>query len=212
MQGAFSIDSLNGLILLTEMKMDGIYDTLDSWALASPADPRELYGPGSRSCTDHAWLGNQAFRITGIDPSGRRVKLVRFDPGMTREEEAAARDQMAVDRQVAHSGKSVAFLHDYKLANKERVSRNQALLIDFETTWCGPCKQMDQWVYSADPVVEKSVNLVAVKVDGDENRDLVKQYKVTAYPTIILVGTDGVEIRRVVGYQSVSQMIAFLTL
>jgi thiol:disulfide interchange protein DsbD len=140
------------------------------------------------------------------------VKLVRFDPGMTREEEAAARDQMAVDRQVAHSGKSVAFLHDYKLANKERVSRNQALLIDFETTWCGPCKQMDQWVYSADPVVEKSVNLVAVKVDGDENRDLVKQYKVTAYPTIILVGTDGVEIRRVVGYQSVSQMIAFLTL
>ncbi len=71
---------------------------------------------------------------------------------------------------------------------------------------------MDAYVYNADVVVEKTANLVAVKVDGDERRDLVKEFKVNAYPTIILVGKDGKELRRLVGYQSVSQMVVFLSL
>jgi thiol-disulfide isomerase/thioredoxin len=212
MQGSFETDSSGGLILLTEMQMDGIYDSLDNWTLALKTNPKELYGVGSRSCTDHAWLGNSTYRITEIDPSGRRVKLVGFNAGVTREEELAARDLMAVDRRAAHSGKRVDFFKDYKIAVKLAESKKLPLLIDFETTWCGPCKQMDQWVYNADLVVEKSLKLLAVKVDGDDNRDLTRQFKVAAYPTIILLGTDGKEMRRLVGYQSVSQMVAFLSL
>jgi thiol:disulfide interchange protein DsbD len=212
MQGSFETDSLQGLILLTEMQMDGVYDSLDSWALALKTSPKDLYGTNSKACTDHAWLGDRAFKIAEIDPSGRRVKLVSFNPGMSQEDEAVSRDMMAVDRQAAHSGKSVNFSHDYKAALKEAKSQSKPMLIDFETTWCGPCKQMDQWVYNADLVVAKSVSLVSVKVDGDDNRDLVKQFKVNAYPTIILVGSDGKELRRLVGYQSVNQMVAFLSL
>lgn len=211
MQGAFDADSLKGLILLTEMQMDGRYDTLDSWMLALPGKQKELYGANSRSCNDHAWLGNKALCIKEMDPSGRKVTLILYNPGMTREEEEKSRDLMAVDRQAAHSGKSVAFLHDYKLALKVAKSKKGRLLIDFETTWCGPCKQMDQWVYNSDPVVERSADLTAVKVDGDENRDLVKQYSVGAYPTIILLDPNGKESKRVVGYQSVQQMVSFLS-
>ncbi len=212
MQGLFETDSLQGIILLTEMQMDGVYDSLDSWMLALKTNPKELYGASSRSCTDHAWIGDKAYKITEIDPSGRRAKLVRFYPGMTSAQESASRDMLAADRQAAHSGKSVNFSHDYKVSAKEATSLSKPLLIDFETTWCGPCKQMDQWVYNADLVVAKSLNLLAVKVDGDENRDLVKKFQVNAYPTIILIGSDGKEIRRLVGYQSVNQMVAFLSL
>lgn len=212
MQGSFERDTVRGLILLTEMQMDGIYDTLDSWVLALPGKPKELYGSGARSCTDHAWLGETAYRITDIDPSGMKVSLIRINVGMTRTEEAAARDEMAVDRQAAHSGKGVNFMHDFTRAEKNAKSSKKPLMIDFETTWCGPCKLMDQWVYNADLVVEKSVNILAVKVDGDENRDLVKRFGVNAYPTIILIGGDGKELRRLVGYQSVKQMVAFLSI
>ena len=140
------------------------------------------------------------------------VKLTRINPGVTKEQEAASRDLMAADRNAAHSGKSVPFLHDYRAAVKHAKTEQKPLLIDFETTWCGPCKQMDQWIYNADLIVAKSINLVAVKVDGDENRDLGKQLKVDAYPTIILIGKDGKELRRAVGYQSVTQMLTFLSL
>ena len=210
MQGSFEADSITGHILLTEMKMDGVYDTLDSWMLALPHDQKTLYS-NSRSCNDHAWLGNTAYTISAIDPSGLQVRLTRVDVGMTQEEEKALRDEMAVDRNAARSGGTVAFLHDYQQAKKESERLKKPMLIDFETTWCGPCAQMNQYVYNADLVVEKSVNVVAVKVDGDIHRDLVKQYKVTGYPTIILFGSDGTEIRRAVGYQSVKAMVDFLS-
>jgi thiol-disulfide isomerase/thioredoxin len=210
MQGSFQTDSVTGHILLTEMKMDGVYDTLDSWMIALPDDQKKLYS-NSRSCTDHAWLGKTAYRISAIDQSGLQATLTRVDVGMTQEEEEALRDVMAADRNAARSGKSVAFLHDYQQARNESVKLNKPMLIDFETTWCGPCAQMNQYVYNADLVVEKSVNVVAVKVDGDVHRDLVKQYKVSGYPTIILVGSDGTEIKRAVGYQSVKAMVDFLS-
>jgi len=212
MEGDFIADTVRGRILITEMQMDGVYDTLDSWSLASPRNAKALYGSDSRPCTDHAWLGDRAFRIVSLDPSGRKAELVAYNPGVTREEELSARDQMAADRQAVRSGKSVGFLRDYTHALNQAREMNKPLLIDFETTWCGPCKQMDQWVYNADGVVEKALNLLAVKIDGDENRDLVKQYQVNAYPTIIMVGSDGREIKRAVGYQSVNQMIKFLSL
>jgi thiol-disulfide isomerase/thioredoxin len=212
MQGTFETDSVRGSVMLCEMEMNGMYDSLDSWALALPANLKELYGPGARPCTDHCWLGEQAYRIGPIDLSGRLVKLTPFNPGMTRQEEEAARDLMAVDRRAPHSGKQVNFLHDFEKAYDLASKEKKAMLLDFETTWCGPCKMMDQWVYNADAVVEKSHVLVAVKVDGDRRRDLVKKYQVGAYPTIILIGTDGNELKRVVGYQSVEQMTAFLSI
>ncbi|MBE0675931.1 MAG: thioredoxin family protein, partial [Bacteroidales bacterium] len=210
MQGSFQADSVLGHILLSEMKMDGVYDTLDSWMLALSDDQKKLY-INSRPCNDHAWLGNTAYMISAIDPSGMQVTLTPVDVGMTQEEEAALRDKMAVDRNAAHSGESVAFMHDYMQAKSESAKLNKPMLIDFETTWCGPCAQMNSYVYNADLVVEKSINVVAVKVDGDVHRDLVKQYNVSGYPTIILVGSDGTEIKRAVGYQSVKAMVEFLT-
>jgi thiol-disulfide isomerase/thioredoxin len=212
MEGVFQMDTISGLILLTEMQMDGVYDTLDSWNLSFHLNPNELYGSGSRSCMDHAWLGNRAFKLAEIDQSGRQVSLIAFDPGISKEEEEKIRDILSVDRLSPRSGKTVSFLPDYLAAMKKASRQKKALFIDFETTWCGPCKLMDQWVYSADQVVDKSVDIVAVKVDGDDNRDLVRQFKVSSYPTLILVGHDGKEIRRATGYQSVSKMVAFLTL
>jgi len=69
---------------------------------------------------------------------------------------------------------------------------------------------MDQLVYGAKPVVDAAKDLVAVKVDGDDHKDLVKQYGVTAYPTIVLLDSDGKELRRAVGYRSVAEMVEML--
>jgi len=69
---------------------------------------------------------------------------------------------------------------------------------------------MEQLVYSAAAVTQAAAGVAAVKLDGDEQRALVKQYAVTAYPTMLLLDGDGKELRRAVGYRGVAAMIGFL--
>ncbi len=198
-------------VLVAESEMDGVYDTLDSWALA-PADSADqvLGFCAARPLTEHNWLGEQAYEVTAVDPSGLRVVVSPADPGITREEEAEINDHLKVDREAARSGGSVTFLHDFARAQAEARREGKPLFVDFETTWCGSCKLMDQWVYTADPVVRASSGVVAVKIDGDDHPDLAKAHNVVGYPTMILMGPDGTELRRLSGYVNVADMTTFL--
>jgi len=211
MLGTLELDSVPAVIMLTEMEMDGVYDTSDSWALAEVENPKELYEPASsRSLLNHAWLGEIAYKIKSIHPSGREVELEAYDPGITRADEERAMDTLAVDREAARSGKKVNFFFDYEDTLRQANEQDKLLFIDFETTWCGPCRTMDQYVYTADMTVEAFKNILAVKIDGDENRELVKKYDVKAYPTMIILSPSGKIIAKNVGYLSVKDIAAFI--
>ena len=69
---------------------------------------------------------------------------------------------------------------------------------------------MDRLVYSSQPIYENSDDVIFLKLDGDDERELNKQYQIKAYPTVILLDSDGQEIRRRSGYQSVSKLLEFL--
>ena len=69
---------------------------------------------------------------------------------------------------------------------------------------------MDQWVYTADEVVEAAGKLISVKVDGDVRRDVVKRFGVEAYPTLVLVSPTGTVLKKVTGYSSVKETVSFL--
>ena len=69
---------------------------------------------------------------------------------------------------------------------------------------------MTQNVFTAKDVVDASKDVVCVKVDGDQRRDLVERYAVTAYPTGLMIAADGTEAARFVGYQKVTEMADFL--
>jgi thiol-disulfide isomerase/thioredoxin len=211
MEGKTILDGVEAEVLVTENAMDGVFDTLDSWSLAPSDSADEVLGyQTARPLSEYNWLLERAYKVRRIDPSGRRIAIVPFDPGMTRTEEIAMNDNMRVDREAARSGGSVTFLEDYTRARATAHKEGKPLFIDFETTWCGPCKLMDQWVYTADAVVNASRAVVAVKVDGDDHPDLAKGHSVIGYPTMILLGPDGTEIRRLEGYRSVAEMAGFL--
>ncbi len=209
--GTCRLGGADAFIMICESDMDGVLNRDDAWGLAPASDPKEALAiSGMRSITDHAWLGEQAYRIAALDASGLLAVIVPTDPGITRAAEAEARDRLAVDRRATRSGAVVAFSHDFAAAQAEAKEKGKRLFIDFETDWCGPCKQMDQWVYTADDVVAVSRDLIAVKVDGDARRDLVKLFEVAAYPTMILVDPSGKEIARNVGYLGVRETTEFL--
>jgi thiol-disulfide isomerase/thioredoxin len=210
-EGSVTIDGIETNILLTEGLMDGKIDTSDYWAISPKADLRGLYDyRNSRQITKHSWLNEKAYRIVEVHPSGRRVIIEAFDPGMTRLEEAEKMDIYAADKKAAHSGGAVIFEHDFAIAEQKAKTENKNLFIDFEATWCGPCKLMDKIVYNADAVVKASANIIAVKVDCDEHPELVKRFGIKGYPTLILISPKGEILKTKSGYQSVKRTVAFL--
>src|SRR5208283_2288937 len=90
----------------------------------------------------------------------------------------------------------------FEAAAKAAASEGKLVFIDFFTTWCGPCKQLDARTWS-DPAVGRLVGekAVALKIDAEKQSDLAVLYRIDAYPTLLLLKADGTEIDRLVGFR-----------
>lgn len=206
-EGTVEIAGKPALVMITEMEMDGVFDQRDSWALAR--ERSQLFTADSRSMERHVWFDGVAYRPTSIDAHGRSLTFERCDPGMTEAEEKAKADVYKADREAPRAAKPLAFGGDLAAALATAKQDKKRVFIDFQTTWCGPCRQMEQMVYTAAAVVTAADGVIAVKLDGDEQRELVKSYGVAAYPTMLLLDQDGNELKRAVGYRSVAAMVEF---
>ena len=82
---------------------------------------------------------------------------------------------------------NVAVTNDHKKLtldefNKE-IASEKLSMVDFYTTWCGPCKQMAPFV--AEIKAEKSDIVNVIKVDAEAQLDISSKYNLEGYPTII---------------------------
>jgi len=88
-------------------------------------------------------------------------------------------------------------------AVKSAEAQKKPIMIDFMTDWCRWCDTLDHRTYT-DPRVADFVNsrLIPIKIDAEkgEGIELAKKYGVRAYPTILLITSNGEEIDRLLGY------------
>lgn len=206
-QGQVELDGKPAFVWITEMHLDGVFDQRDAWALAR--DPKDLVRAETRSMEQHCWLDGKAWRASAIDPHGASIVITAFAPGFTEAEEKAKADIYKADREAKRAAKPLAFGGDVATALADAKAQQKRVFVDVQTTWCGPCKQMEHLVYTAQAVVDAAKNVIAVQLDGDVARDFVKRYQVAGYPTMLLLDADGTVVRRVTGYQSVAEMVAF---
>ncbi len=100
----------------------------------------------------------------------------------------------------------VGLSFDAALAEAKRT--NKHLMVDFFTTWCGPCKKLDQVTWKDAKVVEWiDETCVALKLDAERETGLAVRYKVTGYPTIVFADATGTEIGRLVGYHDADEFL-----
>ena len=76
------------------------------------------------------------------------------------------------------------------------LKSEKPVLVDFNATWCGPCKMLAPVLDELSGETDK-FNVVAV--DVDENEDLASTYGVYSIPCLV-VFKNGEEVNRSVGF------------
>lgn len=109
---------------------------------------------------------------------------------------------------------SVNWVKSYSKAKEVAKKENKALLIFFTgSDWCGPCKMLVADFFETEKFKKiADAGLILYEADSPRNKDLVSdsqrednlklsaKYKVSSFPTIIILNSKGKEIGRKKSY------------
>ena len=113
----------------------------------------------------------------------------------------------------SNSGKGVNFT-ETSLANAIQLAKAQKKLIfmDIYATWCGPCAMLKLRTFSnKDAGKFFNANFVNLSLDGEkgEGLKLFQAYQLTAFPTLIILDSDGTPLLGTEGYMDAKTLIEF---
>lgn len=101
----------------------------------------------------------------------------------------------------------VDWLSDYQMALEEAAMTRRPVLLTFYTGWCGWCRKLEATTFR-DPAFQDLARLmVPVRVDAEKERGLAALFRVTGYPTTIVVSRRGQEVGRLIGYQPAARFV-----
>ena len=105
------------------------------------------------------------------------------------------------------TGKEDIMVKKINAAEFSEVSKSKFAVVDFNATWCGPCKMLG-------PVLEEVSEELAGKadffaVDVDENQGLAIKNKIQSIPAIV-VFKDGEPVDRQIGFVPKPQLVEFI--
>ncbi len=98
------------------------------------------------------------------------------------------------------------FAGDVDAAFAAAKAANKPVLLYWGAQWCPPCKQLKSAVFSRPDFIEKSKLFVPVYLDGDlpDAQKWGDVFRVTGYPTVVVLKPDRTEITRLAGNMDLS--------
>ena len=102
------------------------------------------------------------------------------------------------------------FKGNYQEALAKAAETNKMVFIDFYTEWCGPCKMMAKEVFTDKSVGEYyNGKFIAIQLNAEDpaNKAVVKQFKISAYPTLAYVRSDGKVVLQKTGSMSIEEFL-----
>ncbi len=85
-------------------------------------------------------------------------------------------------------------------ALQRAAEQKKVVFVDFFTTWCMPCKMMDESTWKDGKVGDwLAKNAIAIRLDAEKERQAARKYKVAAVPSMVFIKPDGGELDRIEG-------------
>lgn len=91
--------------------------------------------------------------------------------------------------------------HDGPITEKQfdaTIAGNKLVMVDFYTTWCGPCKKMAPFVQQIRE--NRGKDVIVLKVDAEAQATIADRYRLEGYPTVMFF-KNGQVIGRALGFQ-----------
>jgi len=105
--------------------------------------------------------------------------------------------------QACSTGKSISWTRTLDEAKNNAATGNRLIITDMYADWCGWCKKMDAETWSTAQVIQQQGKYVFLKLNAEKDPDgiaLRKQFRITSFPTVMILNPDGSEFDRLEGY------------
>jgi thioredoxin 1 len=114
---------------------------------------------------------------------------------------------------VENSKEGIQFKHEnWSSILSQAKDENKLVFVDVYATWCGPCKKLKKYTFSDDEVGQYfNANFVNIALDAEkgEGINIANRYEVNAYPTVLILNSDGELIAKKTGYQNSADLMSF---
>lgn len=108
--------------------------------------------------------------------------------------------------------------HQFANAQKRARAEKKIIFMDLWAEWCGPCLRLKRDVFPNPTAIAALGKVVPLSVlvqtkdykDLPEGRAFSEKYKLNAFPTLIMVDSEGKELRRHVGYMDAVALAKFI--
>lgn len=95
------------------------------------------------------------------------------------------------------------------------LQNNKPIVVDFYADWCIPCKELDAMTFSDPDVIGKMKEFDIYKVDmtktmSDRTEKIRNQFDIVGMPTIILINSEGEEVKRITGFVNAEEFLSYL--
>ena len=219
--GTVTVNGTEALVAAMDANNDALYGPGDDWSVVQTsmanAATAVLSIKEARSTSRLMFLERPGAKdivleFRSFKKDGSAIEFAVVDRPVTKAEDRLPDDMLADERPRPRAKAAFAWSHDFEGAVKQARGSGKKVFIDFETTWCGPCKTMDEWIWTdADVAATLIAGYVGVKLDGDIEKAHVKRFGVAGYPTMVVFdpASDKV-VKKVSGYQSSKQILALI--
>ena len=143
--------------------------------------------------------------------------MAKDDP-KTSPVEAASGDPVGEAPGVQADGEVVVafrfFDGTFEAALAEAKAKGKLVLVDVGAYWCHSCHELEENVFTLPKVGDRiREGFVAVKLDAekDQGPELTERYRVQAYPTLLVLDANGVEMGRMVEVADADELLDGLT-